>query len=162
MKLLSNIYDNITSVMFLIVFRAVKIHTGRKHGPTYLSIGYGRCQLKIPSGKGNQNIHNIVSCWVLHSCDTTLFIFLFYAFHTQDMLAEIPFQVTEYMKDRNFTPNVPDVSMATKFQDMTLGFWIFTISIFFSFRFKRARTIIYISGSTSFHFSSTIYQSYMH
>ena len=55
-------------------------------------------------------------------CDTALLIFLFYAFHTQDMLAEIPFQVTEYMKDRNFTPNVPDVSMATKFQDMTLGF----------------------------------------
>jgi len=38
----------------------------------------------------------------------------------KDMLAEIPIQVTEYMNERNFKPNIPDVSMAMKFQDMTL------------------------------------------
>ena len=39
----------------------------------------------------------------------------------KDMLAEIPIQVTEYMNERNFKPNIPDVSMAMKFQDMNLG-----------------------------------------
>merc|ERR1719189_509302 len=38
----------------------------------------------------------------------------------KDMLGEIPIQVTEYMNERNYKPNIPDVSMAMKFQDMNL------------------------------------------
>ena len=36
------------------------------------------------------------------------------------MLAEIPIQVVEYMTERGFKPNIPDVSMAMKFQDMNI------------------------------------------
>lgn len=38
----------------------------------------------------------------------------------KDMLAEIPIQVVEYMTERGFKPNIPDVSMAMKFQDMNI------------------------------------------
>ena len=50
----------------------------------------------------------------------TLILLMFIFLSFQDMLAEIPIQVTEYMNERNFKPNIPDVSMAMKFQDMTL------------------------------------------
>ena len=50
----------------------------------------------------------------------TLILLMFIVLSFQDMLAEIPIQVTEYMNERNFKPNIPDVSMAMKFQDMTL------------------------------------------
>ena len=44
----------------------------------------------------------------------------------KDVLAEVPVQVTEYMKSNNFKPNRPPVGVNTatmRFEDMRLGPW---------------------------------------
>jgi len=44
---------------------------------------------------------------------------LFY-FNIQDVLAEVPYQVAEYMTRKGFKPGVPDVSTVLKIEKMNI------------------------------------------